>query len=124
MPGKGKGQARGKSRGKSKGKADPVRVQIDVQVRVPKGFTVSAALLDEVRRQWVESGKTPRGFKVSAVHWINPHRPAHPELAKWKTRTSKGGIEHARTSLRLRDLLAAKPDIFRSVGSGKRVRPR
>lgn len=117
MASKRKGGKRGK---RGAGKADPVRVQIAVGGKKPIGVRMTRELMDDIITQWVESGRLPKGLKITQVRWINPKR-ADKSLARWKEATTTGQINKARRTLRLSQLLQGGMR-FRSVGSIKGVR--
>lgn len=49
--------------------SDAVSLQLEIRVRVPKGFSLSREFLDQVVREWAEEGDTPSGIEVRIVDW-------------------------------------------------------
>jgi hypothetical protein len=49
---------------------------------------------------WAEKDKLPPGMRIAWVRWQNPAR-RNVHLRNWRTATTPGEIEEARTSLRL-----------------------
>jgi hypothetical protein len=95
-------------------KPDPVRVQIGVGGKKPIGVRMTRELMDDIITQWIETGRLPKGLKITDVRWINPKR-SDTSLARWKEATTPGQINKARRTLRLSQLLQGGMR-FRSVG--------
>jgi hypothetical protein len=100
-----------KDKRKKHGKVDPVEFQFGIKTKAK----VSKEAIDEAIKYWALNGRAPRGFRMSYVRWRNPVRKDE-SLAVWKEETTPAGIAHARTTLRLRQLLRKRPNLFQKVG--------
>jgi len=76
---------------------DPLHIDIEVTVR--KGYDGSAAGQERAIRQWANTGATPRGYSITAVHWQNPARK-DPALQARRHAKTPGEIEEARATLK------------------------
>lgn len=65
-------------------KPDPLRIQVSMSVKRPRGFVVSRELMETAFKRWMDTGRTPKGFTVNAVIWQNPKRK-DPLLTRWRT---------------------------------------
>lgn len=98
---------------------DPVRIQINVKIKKPRGKKVPKRIIEEAVERWAATGQESPFIQIRAVHWLNPERK-HAELAVWKValagdvgpeeylrisiaweRMTGDTIERARRSLRL-----------------------
>jgi len=101
-------------------KPDPVRIQIAIAGKKPKGVCMTRALMDDIIEQRIMTGRLPKGLKVTSVRWINPSRK-DGALARWKEASTPATIRKAFDTLRMAQLLQGGMR-FRSVGSLKGVR--
>lgn len=62
---------------------DPVNIQVNVRVKVPRGKKLGKRAIEEAVIRWAYSGKISKWVDVRAVHWLNPERRA-AGLARWK----------------------------------------
>jgi len=84
------------------GKVDPVRVQVSIRIARVPGLRerLTNRILNQIVRDFVDTGKTPRGIKITAINWINPVRK-DPTLARWKSSSdSNQSMTQARATLR------------------------
>ncbi len=55
---------------------DAVALQLAITVRKPKGVKLTRDFLDEVVREWADSGDEPTGIKIRIIDWKRNDRPA------------------------------------------------
>lgn len=61
---------------------DPLR--IDIRVAVKKGFDSSPEAQQNAIRHWAQTGRAPKGYRITTVQWQNPARK-DPTLRNWRT---------------------------------------
>lgn len=48
---------------------DAVSLQLAIKIQKPKGVKITRAFLDEVVREWADSGETPSGIDIRIIDW-------------------------------------------------------
>jgi hypothetical protein len=87
-------------RRKVHGKVDPVRVQVAVRVKKPRGVKITKAFLKAAVQRYADTGRAPRGVQIVTIRWINPVRK-DPSKAVWKSSEDSGqSLSQARATLR------------------------
>jgi len=94
-------------------KSEPIRIQVSIAAKQPKGARLTPELMRKVIQVWADTGELPVGIKVRAITWRHPKRPA-------KTVTRKSAIEEVRVDLG-RFLRNASVNL-RSIRSDERTR--
>lgn len=65
--------------------SERLEVKYKVKAKTPKGVKVPAAVKEAAFRKWLQTGRTPKGFKL-VVSFRNPNR-GNAEKARWKHST-------------------------------------
>lgn len=102
---------------------DPLSVEISATIKVPKGFKVTAKLIEQAVRWKLEHNlRNPKGFKLRIVSWTNPTRNAgkiNPRNGLPLNAPRAYGPDRERWETLRGPLLSAGLDI-RKVGGAKR----
>jgi hypothetical protein len=83
---------------RARNRRDLISIQLDIRVKVPKGFKLSRAVLDQAVRDWAATGVQPEGFKIKIIDWRRGSKRSTPESA---------GTSQDQARERLRGLLQA-----------------
>lgn len=86
-------------------KSGPVRVQVHIKIRKPRGVTFTAEFMRKVVEEWAETGKTPAGIEITPVQWSGPGR---------KTKSTSDEFEIAEVRERLIRRVV-RQSVFRAV---------
>lgn len=63
-------------------KIDPVEVQISFKVRTPRGVRLTREVLDQVYKDWLDTGELPHAVQIRYIAWRNPDRLG--ALSDWR----------------------------------------
>jgi hypothetical protein len=78
--------------------SDAVSIQLEIRMKKPVGVEPTQELLDHVVRAWANSGKAPRGMKISIIDW---------KRGRTSTSASSRSSSQEDARLRFRGLLQA-----------------
>lgn len=82
---------------------DAVSLQLEIKIRVPRGYRITQDLMDEVVRNWAEDGDAPDGIDIRIIDWKRSgktHRPTNQDEARERFR---GLLQQGRFAVRLRN---------------------
>ena len=103
---------------------DPLSVEISATIKKPKGFKITAKLIEQAVRWKLEHGlRNPKGFKLRIVSWTNPTRRANainPRNGLPLNAPRSYGPDRERWETLRGPLLSASMDIHK-MGKAKRL---
>lgn len=78
-------------------------MQLEIQVRKPKGVELTRELLDEAVRFWSIDGVAPRGMQIRIIDWSHPGRKKGKVSNQHDARLRfRGLLQSGRFTVRLR----------------------
>jgi hypothetical protein len=80
----------------ARSRRDLISIQLDIRVKVPRGFKLSRAVLDQAVRDWAANGVQPEGFQIKIIDW---------RRGSTRTTPASAGTSQNQARERLRGLL-------------------